>query len=399
MTNQPTNLASNIWKYTVFLITHKRPFMSIFGVYLLTLPGATPKSIGLTLLAGYLAGFFFEIPSGYIADKIGHKQALVFSKISLLISTLLYLFGTSVSYFVVGAVFLNFAISFHSGTGTAFMHETLRGLGREKEYSKVMGRVSSIGFAIPIALIVLIPFLVSISFRVPFAVVALLDILGLVSAIFLVVPERTKEEIKEIGVHNFWAVVRECYRFGFFKYAVFLSLVMGLILSVSGYKDVYQAFLGVPIIYYGIFWATSRVLVSLLLLINDKVKTYLSFHQFLGLKLLFSLAILFGLGLFPIPFVIVPLLIFASAFNWSFKETKNHYLLDIIERSNFKATILSIESLLSSIVAAVFGFILGYIITQGSYPSAFLFLAFSSLALLSVSFGFILFQSYRRHYV
>ncbi|MBI2025211.1 hypothetical protein HYT04_00270, partial [Candidatus Kaiserbacteria bacterium] len=83
----PAALKSNIWKYTILLVTNKRVFVAILGVYYLTIPGVTPFWIGIFLLAGNGASFIFDIPSSYIADKIGHKQAIVLSRIIIFFST------------------------------------------------------------------------------------------------------------------------------------------------------------------------------------------------------------------------------------------------------------------------------------------------------------------------
>src|SRR3989344_3280687 len=216
-------LQGNIWKYAVYLVTNKRTFMPILGVYLLTVPGATAQSVGLMVLVGFLSSFLFEIPSGYVSDRIGHKTALIFARISLLLSSLFFLVGTEIYVFLIGSALLNIGMAFHSGTGAAFMHETLRALGREKEYSKILGRISAIGFAVPIALIVVLPFFASISYKVPFMLVVLVDIIGLLVTASFVVPSGSRTEIKEIGIANFRKVLREGWESGFFKYAVFTA--------------------------------------------------------------------------------------------------------------------------------------------------------------------------------
>ena len=136
------------------------------GAYYLTIPDVTPEGIGIILLAGSFAGFIFEIPSGYVSDKIGHKTALVMSRLFMLVSTLFFLLANNIVFLILGGILMGIGHAFHSGTGSAFMHETLRGLKRENEYAKVMGKISSIGFAVPIIFMVLTPFLVSISFKI-----------------------------------------------------------------------------------------------------------------------------------------------------------------------------------------------------------------------------------------
>ena len=70
-------LEGNIFKYGLSLIANKRIFVAILGAYYLTVPGVTPWWIGAILLISSGMGVLFEVPSGYIADKIGHKKALV----------------------------------------------------------------------------------------------------------------------------------------------------------------------------------------------------------------------------------------------------------------------------------------------------------------------------------
>lgn len=386
-------LESNLWKYAVHLITNKRTFMSILGVYLLTVPGTTPKTIGFMILIGSLAGFLFEIPSGYISDKIGHKNALVIARICLLLSSTLFLIGNKVFLFIFGAVFLNLGWAFESGTAAAFMHETLRGLGRESEYSKVMGKLSSIGFAVPIILIMAVPFLVAINFKIPFAVAVLIDIVGLVVVASLVSPQKTSEEIQEVGIQNFSQVMREGWRFGFFKYAIFTAFISGIITASSNFKDVYQAALGIPIIYYGVFWGLSRVLVSALLPFNHKIKEIFSFHQFLLMKFIVATFLIFGLYVFPKPSVVVVLFILIAAFNWSFQQTNTHYLLEIIRESKFKATLLSVKAEVSTLTQAIMGFAIGFFATKTTYPHAFAYSALILVAIGLVMYSFIITKS------
>jgi len=112
------SLKHNIWKYTLILIANKRIFVAILGAYYLTIPGVTPKIIGSILLAGSLSGFLFEIPSGYMSDKIGHKLTLVISRVLMLVSTIFFLVANNITFLIIGAIFLSASIAFQSGGKT-----------------------------------------------------------------------------------------------------------------------------------------------------------------------------------------------------------------------------------------------------------------------------------------
>src|SRR3989338_10365383 len=267
------SLQNNIWKYALLLIANKRIFVAILGAYYLTIPDVTPKIIGIILLAGSLSGFIFEIPSGYASDKIGHKYALIISRVLMLLSTIIFLVANNITFLILGAIFLSASAAFHSGTGSAFMHETLRGLNRENEYAKVMGKISSIGFAVPIVFMVLVPFLVSVSYKTPFLIALVIDVIGLLAAISLVVPPVPQEHIEEIGATNFKQVLQEGYRLNYFSIALFSGIISGTLFSIGGFRAPYQSFLEIPVIWYGVFFGIGRAFASLMLAYSGKSKT------------------------------------------------------------------------------------------------------------------------------
>lgn len=375
-------LKSNVWKYALFLITNKRIVVAILGAYYLTIPGVTAQGIGVILLAGSVAGFLFEIPSGYVSDKVGHKQALVFSRICALLSTLFFLFASSLTWLILGGVFLSIGAAFVSGTGSAFMHETLRALGRETEYAQVMGKVRSIGFAVPIAFMVIVPFLVDISYRLPFAIMFVFDIVGLITVLSFVAPKISAEQIKEIGTTNFKKVMQEGYAFGFFKYALFVGVVGGFVFSISGFRPAYQLVLGIPVIYFGVFFGIGRVFASLLLVVSGYIKKHTTLFSFFFFEMIAHIVLFVLLGIVAHAWVVVLLFIVSNAIYHGLSEVNNGYLLDIIKTSKFKATLLSVKGMINLLFSAIAPMALGYMIEHTSYPAGFLLLGIVLLVLL-----------------
>ena len=375
-------LKSNIWKYTLLLIANKRIFVAILGAYYLTIPDVTPEGIGIILLAGSLAGFIFEIPSGYVSDKIGHKAALVLSRLFMLVSTLFFLVANNIAFLILGGIFLSMSTAFHSGTGSAFVHETLRGLKRENEYAKVTGKMSSIGFAVPIILMVLTPFLVSISFKAPFLAALVVDVVGILAAFLLVTPPVSQEEIDEIKLTKFKQVVSEGHRLNFFIFALFSGIVSGALFSVGGFRAPYQLFLEVPVIWYGVLFGAGRVFASLMLAYSGKIKERISLFSFYKFQLVLYTIFILVLGLVPDWRVAVIAFIVINAFQWGLSKVDNSYLMDIIKTSKFKATLLSIRAQISQLIAAIASFGVGFLIERLSYQYGFLYLGLIFFAVL-----------------
>lgn len=368
------NLQSNIWKYTLLLIANKRIFVAILGAYYLTIPDVTPKIIGIILLAGSISGFIFEIPSGYASDKIGHKYALITSRVLMLLSTTFFLVADNIIFLILGAIFLSASTAFHSGTGSAFMHETLRGLNREKDYTRVMGKMSSIGFAVPIVFMVLVPFLVSVSYKTPFLIALIVDLVGLFAAISLVVPPVPQKHIEEIGATNFRQVVKEGYHLNYFSIALFSGIISGILFSIGGFRAPYQTFLQIPVIWYGVFFGIGRACASLMLAYSGKIKKYITLLSFYRFQFIIYTLLILILGIISTWWVVVLTFVVINAFQWGLSKINEGYQLDIIKSSKFKATLLSTGSQIDQVFAAISSFGVGFMIEKVSYQYGFLYL-------------------------
>ncbi|MCR4285620.1 MAG: MFS transporter [Candidatus Kaiserbacteria bacterium] len=372
----------NLLKYTVALVTHKRLFVAILGAYYLTIPDVTPWWVGTILFASTLSGFLFEIPSGYIADKIGHKKALVVSSVSLVLSTSFFLLAESIPFLFLGGILLSIGFAFISGTGTAFVHETLRALGRESEFREIMGKMKSIGFAIPIILTTLIPFLVSISWHLPFAIALVSDLMGLIAVCSLVTPPVPQEHIDEIRLSNFKQVMHEAYKINFFRYAIFSGILAGILFGVGGFRAVYQSTLGIPVVWFGVLFGIGRGIASLLLWHSGRIqRLFKTPTQIYTVKLVVFTFLIIVLGLTQNVWGIAVIFIFINAFEWG--SSNIGYSVEATGKSKFKATLLSVKSQIQMLVGGGSAFLLGYLIEIIGYQKSFLVLALILVCLLT----------------
>ncbi len=367
------NLSGNIWKYTLLLITNKRVFVAILGAYYLTIPDVTPQIIGLILLASSLSSFILEIPSGYISDKIGHKKALVIAKALAIVATLLLLFADSIPLLIMATIFSSASFAFLSGTGSAFMHETLRALGRDHEYTKIIGKASAIGFAVPVVFMVLVPFLIDISYKLPFLVSLIFDVIGLLVAISLVTPPVKQQSIEEIGPNNFKEVMQEGCRFNYFSLALFSGVVGGFVFGIHGFRGPYQVFLEIPVIWFGVLFGIGRIGASILLAYSGQIKSYTNLLSFYKFQIIAYTFLIILLGLTANWMVVVAVFIITNALKWGLGTVDEGYRLDLIKTSKFKATLLSVKSQIESGFIGVIGVSLGFMIERLSYQTSFLY--------------------------
>jgi MFS family permease len=375
-------LEGNILKYTIALIANKRIFVAILGAYYLTIPGVTPWWIGVILLVSSLAGFLFEIPSGYFADKVGHKKALVLHALFLLASTTFFLLAESIPLLMLGGVCLSVGHALMSGTGSAFMHETMRALGREGEFREIMGKMSSIGFGVPIVFMVLVPFLVEVSWQLPFLIALVTDTIGLFAVCSLVVPKVTPEQVDEIRLTNFKQVMKEAWRIHFFRYALFSGILGGILLGISGFRAVYQATLGIPIIWFGVLFGVGRMCASILLWYSGPIQRGLRTPvRIYGMKLVLFSGLLLILAFTSVPVAVAIAFILINAFHWGLNNVG--YSVEATGKSNFKATLLSVKSQVQALVGAGAALLSGYLIETVSYEKSFFILTIIMVLVLT----------------
>jgi len=309
-----------------------------------------------------------------------------------LLSTILFLVANNIIFLILAGIALSTGIAFHSGTGSALMHETLRGLQREKDYASVMGKISSIGFAVPIVFMVLVPFLVSISFKLPFAIALIVDLVGLFAAISLVTPPVPREEIKEIGVTNFRQVLCEGYHLNFFTFALFSGIIGGVLFGVGGFRAPYQTFLEIPVIWYGVFFGIGRAFASLMLAYSGRIRAITTIYSFYKFQLILYTFFILILATISTWWIVVIAFIIINAFQWGLSKVDNSYMMDIISPSKFKATLLSTHVQIEHIVAAVASFGVGFVIERVSYQSGFLYLGIGFFVILMLLYLYILGQ-------
>lgn len=97
----------------------------------------------LMLEALYYAGVvLLEVPSGYLADTLGHRTTLIMAALSLVVAHILFITADSFNHFAVAQLMLAAGIACRSGADTAYHHDVLSALGRDEQYGPREARAS-----------------------------------------------------------------------------------------------------------------------------------------------------------------------------------------------------------------------------------------------------------------
>src|SRR5262245_54905107 len=90
-----------------------------------------------------LAATVCEVPSGYVADRIGYRGSLLFAAWLWFAGWILYVLAGSFAGAVVAELALGTAIAFASGADSALLWVALERAGRPGEYTRWEGRLQA----------------------------------------------------------------------------------------------------------------------------------------------------------------------------------------------------------------------------------------------------------------
>lgn len=94
-----------------------------------------------------LATLLLEYPSGYISDRLGYRFSLSLASLVGIAGWSLYTVAGSFRGVLAAELLLGVSFAFISGSDSALLFETLRDQGREQEYARFDGRMTSWGQA------------------------------------------------------------------------------------------------------------------------------------------------------------------------------------------------------------------------------------------------------------
>jgi len=112
--------------------------------------GLSIEEIFITETVLLITIMLFEIPFGYFSDKYGYKNTLVLSSIILLVSKIIFFYARSIEVFLLQAVLSGIAMSGFSGCNEAFIFESIDKNNTEKAFGiyNAVGTISFLGASI-----------------------------------------------------------------------------------------------------------------------------------------------------------------------------------------------------------------------------------------------------------
>jgi MFS family permease len=126
----------------------------LFLVWLVSERGFSPALVATILAAGELAIFAFEVPTGWAADRLGHRASLITGSLVQVCGMLALWLASTPATLLTATLLVALGDAFRSGADEALVYRTCVALGREDEFQSIEARTRACGLVALVALLV-----------------------------------------------------------------------------------------------------------------------------------------------------------------------------------------------------------------------------------------------------
>lgn len=359
--------------------------------YLTIISGLSLFEVGILYSIREIIIYVFEIPSGVIADRFGKKTELIFCFMFYIMSFIIFYVATQYYMFIIAMVFFGFGEAFRSGTHKAMIMQYLDINKIDMPKSRIYGKTRSLSLigsmvmsVISIIFIIWLPevrllFLLSI---IPY----LMDMVLIISyPKYLNEKEDTVFNLKEFAKENVRAI----------KYALTDKKVRRLLIESSSYQAGFKSIK--DYIQPVIITLTSSVILFKAFSLDDNLKIYIGgiyvliyfvssiasrnahivVKRFDNKKTINFTWLLSGSIMLLLSFYLsnIYIIFFTFLIYYVFLNIRRPLMVELVGEATDpkkRASVLSVESQMTSLLVAIFAPILGFIADQ-SMQALFIF--------------------------
>jgi MFS family permease len=251
------------WRFNIILVAIIRiNFSMLFAVPVIA---SFWEKYGLSLFDIFLlqaifsfSVLLFEIPTGYVGDRLGRKRTILLAALINILGWIAYSSFRFFWGFVTAEVILGLSMAFLSGTDSAVVFESLKAWKREAEYSKIEGRINGL-YHLGVAFSSIIGGICAVFMPVwtLMLVTGFFSFISFILALFMKEPEYEVYKHQRGTLYGFYKI----FRYTFLRSKIVraaLPLLAACYLSTMLGVWLYQPFWTarqVPIWLFGILWA------------------------------------------------------------------------------------------------------------------------------------------------
>ncbi|OIO07734.1 MAG: hypothetical protein AUJ52_09520 [Elusimicrobia bacterium CG1_02_63_36] len=319
----------------------------------------SPLHVAFLLSAKTIATMFFEIPTGFVADRAGRKTSVLIGLGLTVISLILFVSHTAFPILVLAQVLFGIAETFDSGAYTALLHDNLEASGEGERFDETLRGLSFWSSVSLFTAFIVGSFAYDSHFAIPFVASAAAAILAVLVLLFIDEKPHAQEKhpgeagspksllrriLGESKTHMGFLMASNTV--GAVFYAAYL-LMIPLLFEGSG----------LPIAHFGWVFAIGVLSFGYGAKLSGNLSSSMPFLKFTSP--LAAAGLFAALAYTPTVFVVVPLF-FAMRILWgAYSVTLGIELNKRIKDSTTRATVLSVASAIEGGLATVLMIALG----------------------------------------
>lgn len=349
--NKNKSSNGNTWKLGLAMLTNDNSFgLGVYVIYMLWV-GLSFAQMSMVVSTWLLFHSIGQIPSGIFADRYGYKTALLVGSSIFLVGTLLFASGQNFYWLLAGYALNGFGSAMKQGADLALLYEHLKNEDKEAMYKKIAGKLDFMTNIFWVVTGIIGGLLYTYNARAPFYAEAIVAIIGIFACLQLKEPPRTlkhapvMKQIKDSINTTFNTP-------NFSKIFLFSALIGSVAMMTLQFVQPLYSSLGIPEEYFGFIAAAFFIFRGLGSWFADRLGKVFTVDKYLVLH-----AAVFGLFLILMQhvnsiFYVFPVLAIFYFLRGLYAPTVSTYINERVT-SDQRATMLSINKQLLTVVAAV----------------------------------------------
>ena len=351
---------------------------AMWVIFLTKLRGLTLAQASLVDVMFFVAAAFGEVPTGIVADRFGRKTSLIAGAALLSVGILGWTFAPVLPLIMLSYFGMGVGFTFLSGADDALLYESMQLAGRAHEYTWLVGRAGA-AFQGALALgSVASGVLASISLILPMLVSALGLIMMLGVVLTFKEPQMEESTTGQVRA-SFRSILRQSFALMRARPRLLYPMLYLALVPIAGFITE-TLFLQPQALSLGVPLAGIGLLVMAVQLTNMMGSNWSDWFKsrFGEGRLVLTVPLLIFVSLMLLAaFRELPILIFIAVIGF-FTAVMHPMLLNRIQNEvsdDVRATIISMNSLMTTVIAALSQPTLGWIADQSGFPAAYVGLA------------------------
>ena len=300
-----------------------------------------------------IAVVVFEVPTGAVADKIGRKESILLGTLLWAISLIVYVVGNNFPMFILAEVIFSLGATFKSGADNALLYDSLKAMGREKEFQYIEGKARSYALYAQAVGSIIAGFVYEVDKNLPFIISAIFMLVTVVITLKFKEPP-IEGKVGKYGV-NYVEQIKESGKFILSHEkikAVVIFTMMFFIFYRTGffYYQPYMEAVEIPVRYFGIIFFVFNIIAAfaskrshwIMEKTKPKTLTFMALLMIISFVLLGTVKMWFG----------VFAILFQQVARGIYRPVTTKYLNKHIS-SDKRATVLSFQSLACNMSVAI----------------------------------------------